>query len=275
MKIYKSQVKKHFSQRTTLGDFLMKLSPLTPAQLGEVAQKGGVWIQRKGKGKILRIRVLKDTVDPDDIITLNFDPKVLKLPELSHLDAVYEDENYGVWIKPAGVVPQGSQTSDHASVLRYVEKQKKKEVFLVHRLDRETHGLMIVAYNSRAAAVLSDLFQKNKIHKEYEAVVLGDMVPGSKGTINASLDDKEAVTHYEVVNSVRGQSLLRVRIETGRLHQIRRHLDSVGHPIMGDPKYGKGNKNKEGLKLMASFLSFEDPWLRKSQIFRLPDHLSL
>lgn len=253
----------------------MKLSPLTPAQLGEVAQKGGVWIQRKGKGKILRIRVLKDTVDPDDIITLNFDPKVLKLPEVSHLDAVYEDENYGVWIKPAGVVPQGSQTSDHASVLRYVEKQKKKEVFLVHRLDRETHGLMIVAYNSRAAAVLSDLFQKNKIHKEYEAVVLGDMVPGSKGTINASLDDKEAVTHYEVVNSVRGQSLLRVRIETGRLHQIRRHLDSVGHPIMGDPKYGKGNKNKEGLKLMASFLSFEDPWLRKSQIFSLPDHLSL
>jgi tRNA pseudouridine32 synthase/23S rRNA pseudouridine746 synthase len=275
MKIYKSQVKKHFSQRTTLGDFLMKLSPLTPAQLGEVAQKGGVWIQRKGKGKILRIRVLKDSVDPDDIITLNFDPKVLKLPEVSHLDAVYEDENYGVWIKPAGVVPQGSQTSDHASVLRYVEKQKKKEVFLVHRLDRETHGLMIVAYHSRAAAVLSDLFQKNKIHKEYEAVVLGDMVPGTRGTINASLDDKEAVTHYEVVNSARGQSLLRVRIETGRLHQIRRHLDSVGHPIMGDPKYGKGNKNKEGLKLLASLLSFEDPWLRKSQIFRLPDHLSL
>lgn len=275
MKIYKSQVKKHFSQRTTLGDFLMKLSPLTPAQLGEVAQKGGVWIQRKGKGKILRIRVLKDSVDPDDIITLNFDPKVLKLPEVSHLDAVYEDENYGVWIKPAGVVPQGSQTSDHASVLRYVEKLKKKEVFLVHRLDRETHGLMIVAYHSRAAAVLSDLFQKNKIHKEYEAVVLGDMAPGTRGTINASLDDKEAVTHYEVVNSARGQSLLRVRIETGRLHQIRRHLDSVGHPIMGDPKYGKGNKNKEGLKLLASLLSFEDPWLRKSQIFRLPDHLSL
>lgn len=253
----------------------MKLTPLTPAQLGEVAQKGGVWIQRKAKGKILRIRVLKENVDPEDMITLNFDPKVLKLPEVTQLEAVYEDENYGIWIKPAGVVPQGSQASDHASVLRFVEKQKKKEVYLVHRLDRETHGLMIVGYNSRAAAVLSDLFQKNKIHKEYEAIVLGEMQSGSKGTINVSLDDKEAVTHYEVISAAKGQSLLRVRIETGRLHQIRRHLDSIGHPIMGDPKYGKGNKNKEGLMLMASMLSFEDPWLRKTLIFRLPEHLSL
>lgn len=275
MKIYKSEVKKHFSQRTTLGDFLMKLTPLTPAQLGEVASKGGVWIQRRGKGKILRIRILKEVVDPSDIVTVNFDPKVLKLPEITHLDHVYDGENYGVWIKPAGAVPQGSQTSDHASVLRYVEVFKKKEVYLVHRLDRETAGLMIVAYNSKAASMLSDLFQKNKIHKEYQAIVLGELAVGKKETIKASLDDKEAITHFEVMESRNNQSLLKVTIETGRLHQIRRHLDFIGHPVMGDPKYGKGNKNREGMKLLAHSLAFTDPWSGKILNFQYPESLSL
>jgi tRNA pseudouridine32 synthase/23S rRNA pseudouridine746 synthase len=275
MKIYHSPVHKLFSQRTTLGEFLLKLTKLTSEQLGEAAIKGGVWIQRKGKGKILRVRTLNEVIVPEDVVQFFYDPKVLSLPEVTHLEAVFENENYGVWIKPAGVVPQGSQTSDHASVLRYVERTKKKEAFLVHRLDRETLGLMIVAYNSKAAAYLSDLFQKNKIKKEYEAIVLGEMKLGTSETIKASLDDKEAITHFSVVDSKNNMSLLRVVIDTGRLHQIRRHLDFIGHPIMGDPKYGRGNKNREGLKLIASSLTFEDPWLKTVQSFSLPKHLAL
>jgi tRNA pseudouridine32 synthase/23S rRNA pseudouridine746 synthase len=275
MKVYKSQVSKLFPQRTTLGDFLLKLTKLTPSQLEEAASKGGVWIQRKGKGKILRIRSLTDPVSPEDVIQLFYDPKVLKLPEVNDLDSLYEDENYGVWIKPPGVVPQGSQSSDHASLLRFVERTRKKEVFLVHRLDRETLGIMLVAYNAKAAAYLSDLFQKNKIKKGYEAIVLGELERGHRETIRASLDDKDAVTHFEVLQNKNGKSLLKVTIETGRLHQIRRHLDFIGHPIMGDPKYGKGNKNREGLKLVASELSFEDPWLRKVQSFSLSEPLTL
>lgn len=72
------------------------------------------------------------------------------------------------------------------------------------------------------------------------------METGIKDTIRASLDDKAAITHYEVVDSNEMSSLLKVHIETGRLHQIRRHLDSIHHPVMGDPKYGRGNKNKKG-----------------------------
>jgi tRNA pseudouridine32 synthase/23S rRNA pseudouridine746 synthase len=271
MKIYKQTV----TQKQTLGDFLLKITKLTSIELVEAAMKGAVWIQRKGQGKILRIRLLSEPVNSHDIIQLNYDPKVLKLPDVTHLENLYEDENYGVWIKPAGVVPQGSQASDHASVLRYVELKKKKEVFLVHRLDRETQGLMLVAYNSKSAAYLSDLFAKNAIKKEYEAIVLGTIAPGRKETINASLDDKEAITHFSVMDSNERCSLLKVFIETGRLHQIRRHLDFIGHPIMGDPKYGKGNKNREGLKLVASRLTFQDPWIKKTQDFSLPEHLSL
>jgi tRNA pseudouridine32 synthase/23S rRNA pseudouridine746 synthase len=275
MKIYKSHVKKFFSQETSLGEFLMKLTPFTPKELGDVAHKGGVWIQRRGKGKILRARVLNGSVHPEDIIQVFYDPKVLKLPELKNLEPIYESQHYGVWIKPAGVVPQGSQTSDHASLLRYVEKFKKQEVYLVHRLDRETTGLMIIAYHSKAAALLSDLFQKNQIQKEYQAIVRGELAAGLKETIKASLDDKEAITHFEVIDSSKGESLLQVTIETGRLHQIRRHLDFIGCPIMGDPKYGKGNKNRDGLKLIASKLSFEDPWLDKLIVFTLPTEWGL
>ncbi len=275
MKTYKSEVKKFFPQRTTLGEFLMKLTKLTSAQLGDAATKGAVWIQRQGRGKILRIRILNETITPEDIIQFNYDPKVLSIPEVTHLDSLYTDENYGVWIKPAGVVPQGSPASDHASVLRYVEKSRNKEVHLVHRLDRETRGIMLVAYNSKAAAYLSDLFQKNKIKKEYEAIVIGEMKVGMTETIKASLDDKEAITHYTVLDSKNNRSILKISIETGRLHQIRRHLDFIGHPIMGDPKYGKGNKNREGLLLVASTLTFEDPWIRKSLTFALPDKLTL
>lgn len=275
MKIYKSQVSKFFPQQTTLGDFLLKLTKLKEEDLVDAALKGAVWIQRKGKGKILRIRSVKETVYPLDIIQLFYDPKVLKLPTVTKIESLFENEHYGIWVKPAGVVPQGSQAGDHASLLRYVEKLKKKEVFLVHRLDRETMGLMMVAYHSKAAGLLSDLFQKNKIQKEYEAVVLGEMSVGHTETISVSLDDKEAVTHIKVLASENKKSLLQVTLETGRLHQIRRHLDHIGHPVMGDPKYGRGNKNNEGLMLLARSLSFEDPWLVELKKFSLEYGLTL
>jgi tRNA pseudouridine32 synthase/23S rRNA pseudouridine746 synthase len=275
MKIYKSVVKKYFTQKISLEEFLLKLTPLNSDQISDVAKKGGVWIQKKGIGKILRIKVIKEQISPEDIIQIFYDPKVLSLPEASDIELLYENKNYGIWIKPSGIVSQGSQASDHASLLWFVEKKKRQEVFLVHRIDRETTGLMIVAYNSKAAAVLSDLFQKNQIHKNYQAVVLGPMKIHHQEMIRASLDDKEAITKLEVLNSFNNQSLLNIIIETGRLHQIRRHLDFIGHPIMGDPKYGKGNKNKEGLKLVAYSLSFMDPWSCVNKDFQLPENYLL
>lgn len=275
MKIYKAFVKKHFQMAVGLKEMLLALTKLSEDECRDAAEKGAVWIQRNGKGKILRIRSLDEKVRPQDLIQVNYDKKILSFKSLEKAECVYEDKNYGVWLKPAGVLPQGSQTSDHTSLLRYVEKVKGQEVFLVHRLDRETYGLMIIAYHSKAAGMLSSLFQNNKIHKEYEAIVLGEIERGTTQTISASLDDKEAVTHIEVLGNGNGKSHIKAKIETGRLHQIRRHLDFIGHPIMGDPKYGKGNKNREGLKLVATAMSFEDPWLRKIQEFRIASSLTV
>lgn len=275
MRTFKGKVEKFFKVKVTLGDALEKMTGLKKDILAEASQKGAVWLQKNSSGKILRERSLTSLVAPQDTISLYYDQKVLKLPSVTVGECLYENKNYGIWIKEAGVVPQGTQAGDHASLLRYIETQKKHEVFLVHRLDRETAGVMIFAYNTKAAALISDLFLKNQIHKEYEAVVLGHMETGIKDTIRASLDDKAAITHYEVVDSNEMSSLLKVHIETGRLHQIRRHLDSIHHPVMGDPKYGRGNKNKKGLQLIAKLLSFEDPWENKQKSWAYPGHLNL
>ena len=275
MKVFKSSVGKYFSSSIGLGEFLIKLTQLSPEDVLDSALKGAVWIQRRGKGKILRIRNLDEVVLPADQIQVFFDKKILKLPTLKDVACLYEDVNYGAWVKPAGVLAQGTQAGDHTSLLRYVEINKKREVFLVHRIDRETSGLMLIAYHSKAAAELSHLFQKHLIKKEYHAIVLGEMEVGAKQTISASLDDKEAITHLEVLACLAGKSLIRAQIETGRLHQIRRHLDHIGHPVMGDPKYGKGNKNRDGLMLVSTGMTFKDPWLDKIQNLQLDNPLKL
>lgn len=275
MRTYHVLVSKFSADKIKLGEVLNKATSLSFETLADAAAKGAVWHQRGGKGKILKLRNLHIQVMPQDKLVFYYDAKILSLPELESAECLFENDRYGVWNKLAGVLPQGTQTGDHTSLLRYVEKIKKRDVFLVHRLDRETEGLMIVAYTSEAAAKLSDLFQKNKIQKTYLAVVKGVMAKGEKGTINESLDGKEAITHFEVLETKENVSLLSIKIDTGRLHQIRRHLNFINHPVMGDPKYGSGNKNRDGLKLMASSLDFIDPWSRSVVKVTLPYGLSI
>lgn len=276
MRTFKSLVAKFSKESLTLGDFLKLLTKMEEGILRDCAHKGAVWVQKgKGKGKILRERSLKTLVTPQDTVSLFFDQKVLALPELTEATCLFENENYGVWIKEMGVVPQGTLAGDHGSLLRFIERKKRRDIFLIHRLDRETKGLMLFGYNAKAAKFLGDLFQKNLIQKEYQAVVLGELPAGLKKTIDVSLDDKKAVTHLEVLKSSGTRSLLRIHIDTGRLHQIRRHLDHIGHPVMGDPKYGKGNKNREGLKLLAKSLTFKDPFNQSLQSFSIDEDLSL
>jgi tRNA pseudouridine32 synthase/23S rRNA pseudouridine746 synthase len=264
MRTFNIQVSKYFTKKTKLGEVLHKVTSLPEDALADAAIKGAVWLQKSAKGKILRIRSIDSLVDPTDKINFYYDARVLSYNEIEDAKCIHENSHYGVWVKAAGVMPQGTQASDHTSLLRYVEKVKNKEVYLIHRLDRETEGLMIIGYTSESAAKLGDLFQKNKITKIYQAIVKGEIERGHKQTINESLDGKEAITHFESLENKDGKSLLSIKIDTGRLHQIRRHLELIDHPVIGDPKYGRGNKNRDGLKLLAKSLNFLDPWTKKS-----------
>jgi len=170
--------------------------------------------------------------------------------------------DYSLWYKPAGLLAQGNEYGDHVSLLRQAELADplRKPVYLIHRLDREASGLMLIAHSREVARKLSSLFQRQQVNKQYAVTVLG-RPDQSQGTIRLPLDGRPAQTEYQLVDydAASNTSRLRVRIMTGRTHQIRRHLNMLGHPVLGDPRYGQGNKNDAGLQLRAMQLTFICP----------------
>lgn len=248
-------------------DVLAAGSGLSKTKVKDAMVKGAAWIRKKGKTR--RIRKATASVSAGDILELHYDEAILAaIPPEPRLIA--DEGGYSVWFKPAGLMAQGTMYGDHCSLMRQAELffANKRKVHLVHRLDREAAGIMLLAHTREAAAGLSLLFRDNLIVKGYRAEVLGEVgAVGHKGVIDMPLDGKEARTVFTVLSyePPKDVSLVDVMIETGRLHQIRRHFDMIGHPVMGDPRYGTGNKNREGLQLVAYRLSFRCP-LRGRQV---------
>ena len=157
--------------------------------------------------------------------------------------------------KPAGLVVHPVNTVRENSLIRMLRRQESAEgLRLAHRLDRETSGVLLVAEDARAASVLATAFERGRVHKEYLAVVFGDVAEES-GTIDLPIgkDDasrvyvrravraggERAVTRWRVERRLGGATLMRVFPETGRRHQIRVHLSAAGHPVLGDILYGR------------------------------------
>ncbi|MES2626650.1 MAG: pseudouridine synthase [Pseudomonadota bacterium] len=239
---------------------LARISALPKGRIKDAMAKGAVWHKRGGKTKRLR----RSTFQPlrGDELSLYYNPEVLALtPPQAELLA--DEKQYSVWIKPAGLLAQGSQEGDHCSLLRQVELTLAREVFLVHRLDREASGLMLIAHTGKAAAALSALFaateEQQRIGKVYEVEVAGQLP--EHGEINLPLDDKAALTRYTRMqfDAAHNRSTAKVQLITGRKHQIRRHFADCGFPILGDPAYGTGNKDSRGLQLRAVELAFTCP----------------
>jgi tRNA pseudouridine32 synthase / 23S rRNA pseudouridine746 synthase len=253
-------------QTGPVSEFLSAQTGLSRGRVKDAMNKGAVWIQKK-HGKMRRLRRASMSLSPGDHIELYYDEKTLALkpPEARCLS---DRKHYSVWFKPAGLLAQGTQYGDHCSLMRQAELyfRSSREIFLVHRLDREASGIMLLAHTKEAAAKLSGLFQKNLVTKKYLVEVLGN--PGDKGlhgSIDLPLDGKPSRTEFSVksYNPDTNTAIVHVIIKTGRLHQIRRHFYMIGFPVIGDPKYGSGNKNTEGMKLSAVSLSFRCPFLNR------------
>jgi tRNA pseudouridine32 synthase/23S rRNA pseudouridine746 synthase len=253
-------------QTGPVSEFLSAQTGLSRVRVKDAMNKGAVWIKRKN-GKMKRLRRATTSLRPADHIELYYDEKTLSLhpPEARCLS---DQKHYSVWFKPVGLLAQGTQYGDYCSLMRQVELyfRSSREIFLVHRLDREASGIMLLAHTKEAAAKLSGLFQKNLVIKKYLVEVLGN--PGDKGRlgiIDLPLDGKPSLTEFSVQSYVpeTNTAIVDVIIKTGRLHQIRRHFDMIGFPVIGDPKYGTGNKNTEGMKLSALSLSFRCPFLNR------------
>lgn len=253
-------------------DFLHLHSGLSKQQLKDAANKGAVLLRRDGTAK--RVRRAKAELRDGDRIELHYDRGILAL-EPPPARCIADRERYSVWFKPVGMLAQGNEFGDHCALLRIAEIawQPPRPVWLIHRLDREACGLMVVAHTQSAAANLSRQFQHNQVRKRYRVQVRGDVAAerGSQGRIETPLDGKPAITEYraEAWDAESNISTLAVEIHTGRLHQIRRHLAALGHPVIGDPRYGSGNKDAGGLRLAAVGLAFQCPLTRKPVEFAL------
>lgn len=248
-------------------DFLVKYSELSKSTLKKVLNNGGVWVRLFSTSRLTRNRRATQEINSESLIEFYYDPKLTNMlvPECKE---VFKSREWGLWYKPQGLLSQGTEFGDHCSILRQIEKAKNK-AWLVHRLDREAAGLMLFAYTKNAARVFSELWQKHEVRKFYKVEVLGQLT--APGEIVLELDAKSARTTYTILETGPHTTKLLVEIHTGRLHQIRRHLEMIGHPVLGDPKYGVGNKNSEGLRLMAFQLIFRDPFTQKEINFQLPE----
>jgi tRNA pseudouridine32 synthase/23S rRNA pseudouridine746 synthase len=242
-------------------DYLAAHTALSKSKLKDAMLKGAVWISRRG-GKRRRLRRASAALQAGDVLELYYDADLLRsVPPAAQ--CVDDQRRYSVWFKPAGLMAQGTEYGDHCALLRQVENHfhPRRPVFLVHRLDREAAGLMLVAHDGQAAARLSALFRDNLIAKRYRVRVRGE-VQQREGEIDLPLDGKTALSRYILLEYDAGSdvSTLEVSIATGRLHQIRRHFAMIGHGVMGDPRYGSDNKNRDGMQLTAVGLRFRCPF---------------
>jgi 23S rRNA pseudouridine1911/1915/1917 synthase len=187
------------------------------------------------------------------------------LPEDIPLEILHVDSDVLVVNKPAGLVVHpgaGNPRGTLANALLHFDAKLAEvpRAGIVHRLDKDTSGLMVVARNLRAHAALVDQLSKREVHRQYLAVAFGRMVAG--GTVHAPIgrhpndrirmavlregQGRDAITHYRVRERFRAHSLIECRLETGRTHQIRVHMAHVKHPLVGDPLYGGGLKLPRG-----------------------------
>jgi len=249
---------------------------LSKGQIKDALQKGAVWL-RRGKSGLRRVRRATTLLKRGDYLELHYDAEVLAAPAPLGI-CLYDAVHYSIWHKPAGLLSQGTKLGDHASLLRQAERHWRppRPVFLVHRLDREASGLLLLAHSKTSAARFSHLFARGAMVKEYRVRVKGNLtLRGQAGVIDMRLDGKEAVTEYTVraYDPASATTLVDVRLRTGRLHQIRRHFTGLGYPVIGDPRYGRGNKDDRGLSLVAAGLRFTCPFTNTRVELFLPDEL--
>ena len=202
-------------------------------------------------------------------------------PEKMDLDIVYEDEYLAIINKKSGIVVHpavGNYSHTLVNGLMYhfntISKEKTIRPGIVHRLDKDTSGLMVVAKNDKVHEQLSNMIKEKQVERKYLALVWG-IVKHEKGTIDApigrdinnrqkytvtDINSKDSITHFKTLKRYKEVTLIECKLDTGRTHQIRVHMEYIGHPVVNDPVYGRRKIiNNFGQMLHSKSIRFTHP----------------
>ncbi len=206
-----------------------------------------------------------------------------KVPKVPGLKILYEDRHMIVIDKPVGLlsVPlDGGRSKRHALGL-LKDRCGTDQIFAVHRIDRETSGVLLFARGKQSKERLDELFERHDILREYFAIVEGRMKE-EEGSWQSKLlelpslhvvdspEGKQAITHFKTIRKSKKYTYLKLRLETGRKHQIRVHCQMAGHPVIGDQRYGSVENPLKRLCLHACTLGFKHPFTNKEVQFFSP-----
>lgn len=229
-------------------------------------------------------------VNLGDILTVYLDVNEISSvePEPLPLQIIYEDQDILLLDKPAGMLvhPTNGQYSGTLAngVIHYLQKQGYPPCFRpIHRLDRDTSGLIIIGKNQYASSILAKQAKQKVLQREYLTIVEGRITKDT-GTIDAPIARKSSsiierevsqkgqasITHYSVIQRLPSATLLKISLETGRTHQIRVHMAYIGHPIVGDTLYGKASSYITRHALHSNSASFFHPRTNKFMSFFCP-----
>ena len=229
----------------------------------------------------------KDKSSGNEIVCLTLNQKQTTdwIAEKISLNIVYEDEDIIVINKQFGLVTHpgaGNWSGTLANALLYYDSNLSKldRAGIVHRLDKNTSGLMVIARNEKSQKYLTEQLQSHLVDREYSAIVYGHMIAG--GTVDESIgrdpkdrvkqavseSGKEAVTHYRAIDRFKSHTHVKAILETGRTHQIRVHLSHVGHSLIGDPMYGGRVRfpKKASEELKEALLNFKRQALHSKKL---------
>ena len=222
-----------------------------------------------------------------EVVSFNFNQKENNdwLPEKIPLKIVFEDEDIIVLDKQFGLVTHpgpGNWTGTLANALLHYDSNLSKldRAGIVHRLDKNTSGLMVVAKNPKSQKYLVEQLQSHSISREYSAIVYGYMISGGsieepigrdpKDRVKQAIvsNGKDATTHFRVIDRFKSHTHVKAILETGRTHQIRVHLSHIGHPLIGDPMYGGRVRfpKKASIDLKDSLINFKRQALHSKKL---------
>lgn len=244
---------------------------LSKQRIKQAMKNGSVWLTHNKS--TFRLRRAKKILSSGDEIHLYYD---IAIQEKQPVEPILLEDNdiYSIWHKPRGMFSQGSKWGDHCAIARWIETNHlpQRPAFTIHRLDRATSGVILIAHSKKTAAFLARQFEKRLVRKQYLAITSSPLTKTSF-SIHNELDGKKAISHFHLTEHQAPYSLFDIDIETGRKHQIRQHLAGVKMPILGDRLYGKqetSETNPPDLQLTAYKISFLCPAKQKTKTFELP-----